>query len=271
MCWSPPGTEDLLGRRSERFPGRAKCELTAAQCETFLKAHIVDLSEKTYQDDDFEVVVQKYNGFLCAIAGSTTRANASMIRAAVKRVFKPEEKVAKDFGDAMAGALSYCYSKGVKASTGKKLSDHVKAVILRFPRTDQLEQVQRSLASPGKGSPASSASSRPAATPRRTGGEEGEVAAPQSPAAAQLPVTVPGLPSSRHIVFHVQNFTTDPTHSGPTSAIGGGSAGGRGNHCGPNFSCVSALFFGHLGREPHERREAPQDVRPGHARCQDRG
>ena len=52
MCWSPPGTEDLLGRRSERFPGRAKCELTAAQCETFLKAHIVDLSEKTYQDDD---------------------------------------------------------------------------------------------------------------------------------------------------------------------------------------------------------------------------
>ena len=228
MFWSPPGTDDLLDRRSECFLGRAKCELTAGQCETFLKAHIVDLNDKTYRDDDYEVIIQKYNGFLCAIAGSTTRVNSSLVRAAAKKVFKCDDKVANDFGNAMSEALSYCYSKGVKASTGKKLSDYVRAVILRFPRSGHLEQVQKSLTSPRQGSPAGSAPSRPATT----GGEEGDVAAPQSPAAEQRPVHVPGPPSSKHIVLQVQNFTTDPTHSGPTGAIGGWEAGGRGNHCG---------------------------------------
>ena len=191
----PPGPDDLLDRRSECFLGRAKCELTAGQCETFLKAHVVDLSDKTYQDDDYEVIVQKYNGFLCAIAGSTTRVNATMVRAAAKQVYGAEPKVAKDFGDAMSGALSYCYSKGTKASSGKKLSDYVKAVILRFPRSSGVEKIQQTLASPGKGSPASSVPSRPAATPPETGEERGEVAAPLSPTAAQAPTTVPGLPN----------------------------------------------------------------------------
>ena len=195
MFWSPPGTDDLLDRRSECFLGRAKCELTAGQWETFLKAHIVDLSDKTYQDDDYEVIIQKYNGFLCAIAGSTTRVNATMVRAAAKQVYSADPKICKDFGDAMSGALSYCYSKGTKASSGKKLSDYVKAVILRFPRSSGVEKIQQTLASPGKGSPSSSAPSRPAATPPETGEERGEVAAPLSPTAAQAPTTVPGLPN----------------------------------------------------------------------------
>ena len=71
--------------------------------------------------------------------------NATMVRAAAKQVYGAEPKAAKDFGDAMSGALSYCKSKGVKASSGKKLSDYVRAVILRFPRSGHLEQVQKSL------------------------------------------------------------------------------------------------------------------------------
>ena len=76
-----------------------------------------------------------------------------MVRAAAKKVYGAEPKVAKDFGDAMSGALAYCYSKGMKASSGKKFSDYVKAVILRFPRSSGIEKIQQRLASPGKGEP----------------------------------------------------------------------------------------------------------------------
>ena len=132
---------------------RARCELTAAQCELFLKTHVSGLDDKAYQGDDYDCIVKSYNGFLCAVAGATSRLTSTMVRSAAKKVFAADDKAARDFGDSMSGALSYCYSKGLKATSGKKLTDGVKAVVLSFGNVAALRPVQAALSgqpSPGK-------------------------------------------------------------------------------------------------------------------------
>ena len=65
-----------------------------------MKGHVEDLSDKTYSSDDWEDVVHKYTGFLCAAAKHTMRLNSSLVKTATKNVFKPDPKVVNDFGDA---------------------------------------------------------------------------------------------------------------------------------------------------------------------------
>ena len=164
-----------------------------------MKAHVADLSDKAYASDDWEDVVHRYNGFLCAAAKHTTRMNSSLVKTATRNVFKPDPKVVNDLGDAMAGAMSYCYSKAYKATTGKKLSEPVKAVILSFDMAGSMGAVQQSLSSPNtKREQPSSAGSRDTRPPAKIAKMENEEAeAPPSPAAVPAPVEVPGLPNSR--------------------------------------------------------------------------
>ena len=163
-----------------------------------MKGHVEDLSDKTYSSDDWEDVVHKYTGFLCAAAKHTMRLNSSLVKTATKNVFKPDPKVVNDFGDAMAGAMSYCYAKAYKATSGKKLSESVKAVILSFDIPGSMEGVQTSLSSPDtKRERPSSAGSSAAPSRAKIAKMENEEAAPPSPPAVPAPVVVPGLPNSR--------------------------------------------------------------------------
>ena len=164
-----------------------------------MKAHVEDLSDKTYASDDWEDVVHKYTGFLCAAAKHTMRLNSSLVKTATKNVFKPDPKVVNDFGDAMAGAMSYCYAKAYKATSGKKLSESVKAVILSFGDSGSMGSVQQSLSSPNtKREQPSSAGSNGTSPPAKIAKMENEEAeAPPSPPAVPAPVEVPGLPNSR--------------------------------------------------------------------------
>ena len=161
-----------------------------------MKAHVEDLSDKTYSSDDWEDVVHKYTGFLCAAAKHTMRLNSSLVKTATKNVFKPDPKVVNDFGDAMAGAMSYCYAKAYKATSGKKLSESVKAVILSFGDSGSMGSVQQSLSSPNA-KREQSAGSNDTPPPKIAKMETMEAEAPPSPPAAPAPVEVPGLPNSR--------------------------------------------------------------------------
>ena len=166
-----------------------------------MKAHVDDLSDKTYASDDWEDVVHKYNGFLCSAARHTTRLNPSLVRTATKNVFKPDSKIVNDFGDAMAGAMSYCYSKAYKATTGKKLSDSVKAVIMSFGEAGSMGAVQQNLSSPDankREQPSTAGCSKDTSPPAKIAKMHNmEVEAPPSPPAVPAPVEVPGLPNSR--------------------------------------------------------------------------
>ncbi len=100
--------------------GRAKCTLTPAVCELLLKSHVSSLDNQTYNHEDQEVVVKEYLGLLSACAQHTTRLNSTLVASSAQRVFGVHAVVAKKFGDAMSQALSMCYSKGHKATSGKK-------------------------------------------------------------------------------------------------------------------------------------------------------
>lgn len=127
-----------------------------------MKATILQFDE-TYQSDDPEIVVAKYLPFLSAVAKHTNRLNSSLAQAAAKELFKPSDLAAKRFGDAMAAALSYCRSKGCKATSGKKLSDPVKLVCLSFDKAaGAVRKFQDSMiedSPPAQESPASSTAS----------------------------------------------------------------------------------------------------------------
>ena len=94
--------------------------------------------------------------------------------------------------------MSYCYNKAYKATSGKKLSEPVKAVILSFDIPGSMEGVQTSLTSPDtKRERPSSAGSSAAPSRAKIAKMENEEAAPPSPPAVPAPVVVPGLPNSR--------------------------------------------------------------------------
>ena len=82
--------------------------------------HVPSLEDSAWKNDDYEVVVAKYMSFLCGCAAQTTRLNSSIVAASCVRVFGVPGAVGQNCGEAMAHALSYCYGKKNKATSGKK-------------------------------------------------------------------------------------------------------------------------------------------------------
>jgi hypothetical protein len=117
---------------------RAKCVLSSSVCEMLLKAHVNSLGDAVYKSDDPEVVVKHYLSFLCGCAKQTLRLNGGTVRAAAQAVFHVPPLVAKN----------------LKATSGKKLSDPVKSVLLSFssppPAIGELQMTMKeSQSSPG--------------------------------------------------------------------------------------------------------------------------
>ena len=111
---------------------RIKCELPDLDCDNLVKVHIQSPQKEDYKEDDFEDVVAGFANFLCAAATLTSRLSQPQLAASVSKQFALPDKVCSDFAKAMTEALSYCYSKKCKATTGKKLSEPVKSVCMSF-------------------------------------------------------------------------------------------------------------------------------------------
>ena len=111
---------------------RVKCTLSVEQCELLLKGHVASLDDQIYKNEDQEVVVKHYLQFLCACAQYTSRLNSKVAQQAAVSIFGIPPTGAKMFAEAMVQALQYCMIKGKCASSGKKLSDSVKSVVLSF-------------------------------------------------------------------------------------------------------------------------------------------
>jgi hypothetical protein len=111
---------------------RAKCLITVPILVLLLKSNISSLDDQVYNNDDMEVIVKHYLGFLDACAHQTNRLSPKLVTSAAKEIFGCSDFIGKKFGEVMASALSFCSGKAAKASTGKKLSENVKTVILSF-------------------------------------------------------------------------------------------------------------------------------------------
>ena len=136
---------------------RVKCTLSVEQCELLLKGHVAFLDDQIYKNEDLAVVVKHYLQFLCACAQYTLRLSSKVVQQAAVSIFGIPLTGAKMFAEAMVQALQYCMIKGKCASSGKKLSDSVKSVVLSFRSAGSLVAVQRAL--PGSSSMGSSSSS----------------------------------------------------------------------------------------------------------------
>ncbi len=108
------------------------------------------MADQVYNNDDMELIVKRYLGFLVACANQTNRLNPKLVASSAKEVFGCSDFIGKKFGEAMASALSYCHNKAGKATSGKKLSEHVKSVILSFSHNTSagINKVQESLKLP---------------------------------------------------------------------------------------------------------------------------
>ena len=111
---------------------RAKNELTDEMCKLLLKTHVDSLDDAKYKSDDMDLVVKRYVGFLSAVAQHTSRLSKDMVKANAADIFGCSAVVSEKFGSAMKTALSYCHSKGTKATSGKRLTESVKGVVLSF-------------------------------------------------------------------------------------------------------------------------------------------
>ena len=112
---------------------RVSCQLKSETCDVLMKAHITSLDDEAYASSDVDFVVKKYCGFLSACAQATERLSKDLVAASVCRVFNCNKHVGNQFGQAMKEAISYCHTKGVKATSGVKLTEHVKSVVMCFP------------------------------------------------------------------------------------------------------------------------------------------
>ncbi len=121
--------------------------MSPAVCELLLKSHVESLEDQAYLTDDCEIIVRRYLAFLCASAQQTNRLASSMVAGCAQKLFGVSPAAAKQFGDAMARALSFCFGKGIRASSGSKTTEPVKSVILSFQPAACLSKIQASLRS----------------------------------------------------------------------------------------------------------------------------
>ena len=126
---------------------RAKCEITQDLCELYLKSHVTDASKidgrcAAMDDEDF---TETFVGLLAALAKHSTRVNSKMMEAAAAKVLGLSKNVAAKFGHQVSSAISWNFGKGLKATSGKRLSESSKTVMMSF-KDSRLEALHAMLA-----------------------------------------------------------------------------------------------------------------------------
>jgi len=101
------------------------------------------MQDGRYASPDMNVVCGHYGTLLKALAARTNRVSKEMVVAASKKAIGgPQPKAHVDFGAAVSSALSHCYRSALRATTGEKLPEEVKAIALCFkcPKLDRLRE-----------------------------------------------------------------------------------------------------------------------------------
>ena len=127
--------------------GRAKCELTASVCDVLVKSHLLpEQIGRHCAAMDEEDFTDAFAPFLHAVAQHTTRVSVGVVKRSVETVLGTPRSDAEKFGQCVSSALSWCHSKGLRATSGRKLKDTTVSVILAFA-DERLKQVQDAIKS----------------------------------------------------------------------------------------------------------------------------
>ena len=107
-----------LAHMAKRITSLKDCDLLTS----FLKAHVKENPGKSaiWKNDDIEVVVESYQDFLCAVAGTGHLLDTANFLPVLRKHFEGETAMLKKFAQAMTRALSSCWGKGKGMSSGKK-------------------------------------------------------------------------------------------------------------------------------------------------------
>ena len=109
---------------------RARNALDEDAYQLLLKSHITSLDDLRFVHRDEDVVVARYQPFLEDCARKTSRISVVMLQKAATEQFGCSQAIASQFANAMANAFSHCFKKVQHATSGKKLSDASKAVLM---------------------------------------------------------------------------------------------------------------------------------------------
>lgn len=143
---------------------RAKCLLTEEACNVLVKSHVKSLDDDVWKNDDMEIVIGHHLSLLVAISQHTARLKTSLLEKVLLTVLSCSPTVAHNFSLKMSQCLQYCVSKAGSATSGKKLSNGVKAVVLAMHNGPaSVQKLRSSLGS--SGAAASSSSGLPVRIP----------------------------------------------------------------------------------------------------------
>jgi hypothetical protein len=108
------------------------------------------LDDDVWKNDDMEIVIRHHLSLLVAISQHTARLKTSLLEKVLLTVLSCSPTVAHNFSLKMSQCLQYCVSKAGSATSGKKLSNGVKAVVLAMHNGPaSVQKLRSSLGSSG--------------------------------------------------------------------------------------------------------------------------
>ena len=190
---------------------RARCAVSDKLCEVLVNQHVaaekIGPQSAVLDDDEF---VEEFSSFLASLATHTQRVigsrsivppiiavspvfwtrascyffapqvNAGVVTKAVAKELKIGQSDAQKFGHQAAKALAWAHAKGLSATSGKKLTHAVRAVLLSF-KDSRLEKIQGLIKGSGALKRGSSASSSSHKTPRSDSAQDHAAEPPGTP------------------------------------------------------------------------------------------
>ena len=112
------------------MPTRAKETIDKSLLVKILRETIPHINDsRLFLDDDMEVVISNYLTFFQTVAEHTHRLRPETVKQAALTVFEVDQAKAKQFGNGIASAFSYCMAKGRQATSQKKLSSALQLVL----------------------------------------------------------------------------------------------------------------------------------------------
>jgi hypothetical protein len=108
--------------------GKCRHTITLETLKELGKEHLKEPNTTHYLCEDQQVVVFSHFYFLEAVASHTKRLNPCSLALMVRDLWQLNGREAKQFGESLAAAYSYCMTSGSKATTGAKLAKEVLGV-----------------------------------------------------------------------------------------------------------------------------------------------
>jgi hypothetical protein len=127
------------------LPAMGKCKqtITLETLKELGKEHLKEPNTMHYLFDDHQVVVFSHFYFLEAVASHTKRLNPCSLQLMIRDLWKLNAREAKQFGESLAAAYSYCMTAGSKATTGVKLTKEVLGVYRASGGKDIKQEVKQ--------------------------------------------------------------------------------------------------------------------------------